>query len=453
MEQKLNLTVDGQELAQEDVNNLAATAAYADDRVLYEFFRLRPEINAGNKKAILPFGLTTGVPLDGLTSNAMFQGDTADASVKVMPFRAIIASQDSSTPLEDLRGMRSGYMVGGSGGTLYRTVTLAANLSSDPRWTLIYAALTPDVDDVAVSRQVQDQTTGEPAPQTLSVTQSATVELGMVDGTSAASPSRPTLPADGGGTYYIALCYVWVVGNFNSTSIVHKRHVHEVCTTIPLHEMVGATTFRAPNHAFLVGGTVDVNQSGESSATRPACYRPPTQTGAVERLILLQLEAGAGAVSHVPGDIVDSSVDYRFRDFEWKIQAREKGHASLQIASAYDAAGTGPVPSAYLSAISAGRPDVSYLVHGMGESYVGSPDGGFTYVDATASKIVAMAIGQDISDTDGLLPIGAGEALVLAVRNSDGALIYNATASVGGQVAIWLRAGGQFQNFSNVANP
>ena len=51
------------------------------------------------------------------------------------------------------------------------------------------------------------------------------------------------------------------------------------------------------------------------------------------------------------------------------------------------------------------------MARGCGESFVGSPDGGFTYVDATASKIVAMAIGQDIGDSDGLLPIGAGEAL------------------------------------------
>src|SRR6202161_1811381 len=79
-------TQDGQETQQTDFNLFAKEAALATDRSLAELLRLGPFNGAAVSKVIAPYGC------GGLSGAAipMVQPNGSSATVKVMPFTAIV---------------------------------------------------------------------------------------------------------------------------------------------------------------------------------------------------------------------------------------------------------------------------------------------------------------------------------------------------------------------------
>ena len=157
MESRYNMVDQGQSFQPVDANLIATEAALADDRVLWELLRMLP-YSTPPAKGILTYGRAGWRKEAGLSSTALVQGDTASGSVKVMPFRAVIGSQDNSTQTEAMRGQRSGYLIGSS--TDYTVVPIAANVSGNPRQTLIYASVTPATNGATAVRYVKSLSSG-----------------------------------------------------------------------------------------------------------------------------------------------------------------------------------------------------------------------------------------------------------------------------------------------------
>jgi hypothetical protein len=164
VEKQVQILTEGDELQLNDVNRVGEAAGLADDRVFAELLRMKPY--GSTQKAILPYAVSGGAAYTGLTSTALVQGNTADSRVRVMPFRAFVSSLDNATTTEEVRGIRSGLLAGSS--TVYTIATIAANGAGDPRWTLVYAVVTPDASGVAENRYNKD-------PGTLVVTSNSRV--------------------------------------------------------------------------------------------------------------------------------------------------------------------------------------------------------------------------------------------------------------------------------------
>ena len=216
---------NGAEVREQDIDLMSHDGALADDRTLWELLRLTHG-SATPQKAVLPYGKSGGRPDLGpdnatpLDSTALVQGNAANGSVYVLPFRAVVGSTFTTNTFyaEYLRGQRSFYLLGSTWHG--RTVAIAANASGNPRWTLVYANVTPDGPGDSANYVKKD-------PGTLlvslvvagTVTRKTTVTVTTVDGTPAACPTKPALPADGGGVYKIALAYLWIPNGFKGSSI------------------------------------------------------------------------------------------------------------------------------------------------------------------------------------------------------------------------------------------
>lgn len=439
MESKFAIGTNGQSLQVQDVNLIADEAALADDRVLWELFRLQVQ-SVSPQKAILTYGKSGWAKESGMTSTALVNGNTADAFVRVMPFRAMIASTDSSSQKEMLRGMRSGLMVGSS--TQYLKFTVTANASGNPRWTLVYAAVTPSTNSASVVRYVKDPVSKSVTGTNVTITTSCDVTIALLDGTPAATPTRPSLPADSAGTYYIPLAYIWVNTGFGATSIVARETIHECAPVITLHSTMGVTALQPANQCWTIGGTVDTNQLDATQQYRPSCYMPSTLVGGEARLIPIQLSLAPA--SHTHGAIVDSSVDWRFRVFKW--QALVVSGSAQANGFTWDRAGGGGQQNP--------RADISYpydtFAQGMGQSFYATAPAVTGYTMPAITNFGGYAAWLD----DGLATsLGAfGSAVGLYVNSSDGTLRFAKSTSggAGGQIFFWIEASAPLSNFGTV---
>lgn len=423
---------NGQELQQEDVNALGELGGLADDRVLWELVRLLPGTSTP-QKVILPFGESDAKKLSGLTSTALVQGNTADAKVRVMPFRALIGSTTlaASSVVENLRGQRSGYHLGAS--TIYGQLTINANAAGNPRWTLIYAAVTPNANGDSDSRYIKDPTSGAVSASSVVVNKKTTVVLGQVDGAAAASPTRPALPADAAGVYNIALAYIWVPNGFGGASTVLRSAIYEVAPCVPIGAAMGVTPARPATSLNKVGAAVDVNQSGSSNALRPGAYLPSTMMGGEKITILLQ--RGLSPLSHADGDVIDDSIDWRFRYFNWRIHARSGNTAAAGFASDRAATGTTPAGTASLST------QGTHYYSGAGQSFV--DDNANTIAYGTSNGTAMYVTSAQVSQL-------TASSIAIHVRNTDGALVLKLSGTDTFQAIITLEASGPYSNYGTV---
>jgi hypothetical protein len=445
--------LSGAEVRDQDLTAMADAGAFADDRTLWELLRLQPG-SATPDRGILPYAVRgAGIPALGdgfaaaMHNTALVQGNTSNGSVRVMPFRAIIGSTTlfATSPVEKLRGIRSGYHVGST--SMYSTVAIAANATGNPRWTLVYAIVAPNADGDTVTLKAKALSGGALSDQTIVVNKLTTVTVTSLDGTAGANPTRPALPADGAGLYYIPLAYLFIPTGFGASSSVLFSQIHEHAPVLTMSPAMGGASMMPASEQSRIGGVVDLAQNpNRNAAKRTGAYLPSTMVGCESVFILLQL--GLSPASHADGAIVDSSRDWRQRYFTWSTFVAA-GTTSV-AAFVSDGNGTGAAgaftraPSAFSSS-GLGGPGVNTMT-GWGQSFFNDyPSGAIV----TCSG-VAFALGGSTS-VDNTKPactaLGTTGAIVLLyVESTTGNLIMKLIGSPSGQLLVKLDATAQFSN-------
>lgn len=298
MEKQLQLTNNGQQIVQDDVDLLGETSALADDRVYAELFRLTPFDGSNVGRGILRYAHQTSGPQSLIVANG------ASGSVKVRPFRAVVGSRTAvgTDARKDWRDIRSGLSVAEGGTTLETTVNFAANSSGNPRWDAVYAAVSPDADGASVVRKVKDPITGALTSPTVVINKVTSVALGVQAGTPSATPDWPSIPSDGGGVYYILLGYVRIPNGFNGTATVLAADIAVQAPVLELAESNGAPTWDVADQSH--NPTSAQIETWGSTGTRPTVWMPPTMSGGKKLIVALDLNNSAP--SHASGATVDS---------------------------------------------------------------------------------------------------------------------------------------------------
>lgn len=332
------IATNGQQIQQDDVNLLGETAGLAQDHVFAELLRMTPYDGSTVSKGILP---PSGKAL--ITTSG-----SGDAKIYVNPFRAFIGSRtaEASEALDNLQDIRSCLSVAEGATNDQTQITLAANASGNPRWDLVYAAVAVDADSATVTRKVKDVSTKVVSSTSVVVTKVQTMTIGVVAGTPGATPAFPTIPADAGSTYNIALGYVRVPNGFGASTTVLPRNINEVANVLSIDRATGASTLRPANQNYVTSGagisgagTTTLNgpvKWNGTTETRPAVYLPPTMSGGESLLIAVDLsDASSANWSHASGAIIDSSRDWRRRMFKWMVGIGKGSDAQFPWVTAY----------------------------------------------------------------------------------------------------------------------
>lgn len=431
METKFFVQENGQEVRTVDIDSFSKNAALADDRVLWELYRLAPYDVAGPQKAVWTYGVEGWPKPESDNSTALVHPDPAGGKVRVRAFRAGLSSQTSSGNLERVRDIRTGYSVPGT--TLgYTQVSITVNAALNPRWTVVWAKVEPDADGDQTTVKKRDPLTGVVTDATVVLNTKTTVTLGTTDGTAAAFPTRPNLPADAAGAWYIALAYIRVPASFTSGTVLDRQAIHECAPCLTLNSATGALTSRPANQQHVVEGTVDVSGTGALQVFRPRAYLPSTMVGGEVRYVLIQNHIAP--VSHADGAVVDDSCDWRFRYFDWIAMARNGNTATASFASDRQATGTDIVGSAWLSI-------AGYIASGFGQSFVDDTQKGGVFTVADGNGAAAVVQGSELAELSG------GSQIMLYVRNTDGALCVRFAGTPQVQILIKLTASGPYSNF------
>jgi hypothetical protein len=307
MEALFKTQFNGQSVLTGDFDVLGDGAAYADDRVFAEMFRMRPYNGSSPARGILPYYY------DDSGEAGLIAANGGTGSVLVYPFRGFVGSTVAvaTDGKRNWRDIRSQIAAGTS--TLAQTVSLSANASGNPRWDLIYAAVTPDTPSAMTTHKVKDPTSKVITDQSLVRSWITTVTLGVVEGTAAASPDWPATPADGSATYYIPLAYIRVPDGFTAASTVAATDIATVAPVLSLSEATsGGSLGFASCHRTLGGGTLTAAQiqTWGATGTRPNMFVPSTAAGT--RSLIIALDLQTGTESHVDGAVLDER-DWRGR--------------------------------------------------------------------------------------------------------------------------------------------
>lgn len=315
MEQQFFLDTNGQELQQGDVNLVAAEAALADDRTLVVLLDL-PRMNEDDEvfRGILPTRDLTTADVLGLV-----RPSGADGSIILAAFRAFVGSRTAEDvdALENYRDTRSA-IVYGEATALDQGVTFAVNASGDPRWDLVYAAVTIDANDAGVTRYIKDPATSVIAPSTVVVTKSTQVSIGIQAGTATSTPAFPAVPADSGSTYYIPIAYVRIPDGFGATSQVLVTDIVEVYSPVQtridtgVHVAGPAGRCSTVDHSGSSGLTTTRTGAWGATGTAPPYLMASDMVGMNTLWIALDLaDANSANWSHQSGAVLD---DRHWRD-------------------------------------------------------------------------------------------------------------------------------------------
>lgn len=442
MEDRQQLAVDGEEVALEDLNAGWKTASLQDDRVLAELYRL-PPFSSAAAKAIVPYGIQ-GATYDG--SSTVETTGSANGSVRVMPFRAIVGSRSTVATFiaagetavqaakDNWRDIRSGVFANSSdGSTLPFVQAIVANSSGNPRWDLIYAQISVEVNGSSDTRYVRPASGGAPAPATEVLTLQCPVTIAVVQGTPGASPAFPSAPADSGGNYYIPLAFVRVPNGFTAGSTIASGDIYVVSPPGRISRAAGVMGLQPANQTNKQGGTSQTNYPWATSAgARPAPYLPPEMLGGEMRFFGANF---GGSDTFANGAVVDDSVDWRYRAFMVFAQAITRS-GGAQFAWEQSATVNTLVPGTGAS----GRPLSTAWM--MGQSFeidgylVSGTAGVCSFTQAAQDYAVALA-------SMAALPAQVG----LYVDMSTGALKMFSAGSPNVKVMFWLFATAPFSNY------
>ena len=333
------MTFDGQAVCKQDVDLIASTAGRVDDHILAELLRLTPYSGSAVSKAILPFGHQSA----GDNLFVVASGSPNTYNVTVQPFRAVLGAK-SNAAINDENGnqIAPGTVVAQQD---YRsivcpggTVTPAANASGNPRWDLVYAVVTPDVQPYTVTRKVKDLTSAAVTSTNVFPWSTTACSLAIVTGTAAASPSWPALPADTSTTFNIPIAYVLVKSGFPSAGTqLGAGSFAIVAPIVGLSAAVGGSSLTV---ADSISSALSTAQQQAWPTTRPAFYAP-TVGGGVDSL-LVALDLRTGSVSHVTTAVVDSR-DWRGRICRYNASAANSDFSFDPLGSII-VGSPGPVP-------------------------------------------------------------------------------------------------------------
>lgn len=354
MENKFRIANNGQELQQDDVNQVAEQAALADDRVFAEFLRMKPYDGSTVVKGILPY---TTDATNGETDpfNFIDVSGIADRYVFIRPFRAFVgtrtaAATDAKKNVQDIRSV----LVVGPGpdshtatppGTWFRLGDYSAGATY--RWDLIYLAVSVDADAATVSRYIKDPSTLAIAASNVVTNIVTSASIAVVNGTPhATTPTQPAVPADGGGVYNIPLAYV---RRQVSVPTVELADIQICAPMIPMARSNGVSTLRPASGQFKSGVgamTTTALNSWASSGVRPSVYIPPNCLGSEKLIVALDFsDASSANWSHAQYAVIDDSRDWRKHLFHSWAQACNTAVAGTQAFS-WVGAGAPNLPSA-----------------------------------------------------------------------------------------------------------
>jgi hypothetical protein len=395
------------------------TGGLADDHVLAEFVRLVPLNGPTVSKLIIPYSVA------GNTTATVAPSHSANGSVTISPFRAICGTRNSaagapvtgnittdSDALANWRDIRSGVFVG-SATTLTATIPLTPSAGVNPRWDLVYAAVTPDSSGPSVSRRVKNPSTGAIAVQNVPEYIATTVTVAAVTGTPGATPALPTLPADGAGIYYIPLAYVRIPTTFSGSTTILVTDIRDTTQNVSSFANMSesfdcgvANGNNDENTQFNPGSTTFPWLTASASLGRPAPWMPPDWRGGT--MLVAQVDnVTGGTYSHANLAVVDSSIDWRKR--------------LVTVIANYGTAiyGTDPTGTTPVSAVP-DAPSTNTSIQ-FGSSFV-----------ASSAGVWGATIG--------------GVTVALTVNQSNGNLCWSTTGSVGKRFAFMIFATGQMPN-------
>lgn len=417
MESQYQHTVNGQEVQQDDLNAMGEAGALADDRVLAELLRLAP-YDSGAAKAIVPFHID-GADVASWDPNdaTIVPSGSADSKVRINPFRAVVGSRTAigTDAKKAWRDIRSALLVGAT--TLYQETQLAVT-AANHRIDLIYAQVNVDVNAAAVSRYVKTAG-GSGSASLISTIKQTTVQIGVVQGAEAGSPTRPALPADSGSAYYIPLAYVHLQHPHTLVTAIDPDWIEEVAPISMLSRALGASSLRPANMCHKIGGIIE----GGWAPYRPALYLPPSMVGGQSIVIPINTTVFSAGTTKV----IDDSIDWRKRVFRWQVQRLSGSFSWLKL---------GGVDAPSVVNATAAKLGAAWMV-GFGQSF--EDDG--TAQAGVAGGMAALLSNNNLTE----FCASIGDYVAIIARDSDGALVAktsNPAPSGGGSVFLWLDASG-----------
>lgn len=448
-EKSVQLTQVGQEEQRPDRNLASAVGALADDRVLAEELRLLPFDGGGQGVYKCVLGYSTSVSGGQGTrpgrSPIVVPTGSANGSVLINPFRAVIGSRNlvnaapSPNPTSDgnalanWRDVRSGIFVGGAS-SLTLTQSIAANASGNPRWDLIYATVAVDANQNTVTRRVKDPNTGSISTPSVPQYVLSPVTISVLQGTPAATPTTPTLPADSAGNYNVPLAYVRVPNGFGAGSTVVTTDIRATTlgnTGVPVSPFreLGTGTLKPASGNNDDAGTYAIRSAFRWNAAaggRPGPFLPPDWVGFHQVIAEIDCSDPSSANwSHNEGDVVDDSFDWRNRVVIAFTQA-----GPSKFANDGTAAGIALVPSAY------GGINWFPLHTTFGQTFVSD-----SYVNGTSVLVSPNGpVWQTQSGMNG------GSEIDLYCDMSTGKLKVHIVGNPGARLFVWLLVAAQFPN-------
>ncbi len=417
MENRYQHTLNGQSVLEEDLNLLGETSALADDRVFAELFRMTPYDGSTVRKGVLPSGHDTSGRMP------LVAGNGATGSVLVNPFRAFIGSRAAvaTDAKKNWRDVRSAISIGST--ALGQQVSFAANSSGNPRWDLVYASITVDGNAASVTRKKKDPTTKVISAASV-VTQLATsAALAVQQGTAAASPTWPAVPADSGGVYRIPIAYVQIPNGFGASSTVTNGQIAAVAPVVRMN-VAGFAGPEPANCHFTSGSsclTTAKVQAWGSSGTKPPIFLPSGMSGGQQLLIYLDL--ATGSETHASGAIVDTR-DWRNRFVKWSLVVAAPGATVPWLA-----ASAGTIPAGRDHPTSGSR------------TWTGGIDHTFVLANAGANHSIFQISGTELATMD-----DAATLDINVTHNDNGALRVLYTGTPNAAFFLWLEFSGRLDN-------
>jgi len=311
METLYQHTVPGQDVAEEELNWVAETAAKTDDHVLAELLRMIPGLSGGFvHKAILPYRVEALHPSGvAVNTTGIITPFGTTGSVLVYPFRALIGSRyvgDQSIWYD----IRTARFMGTIAPVLAAQRVLSATVTNS-RWDLIYARVDLTVTSAPVERIVR--TVGGDVAQNISLYTDTTVTIGVVEGAEGATPVRPALPTDGSGAYYIGIAYVLLPHPFTSSTAVEPEWICEHVPVAPLAASTGAVTFRPASFAYADDSALWAQRAWGPADERPEEHLPATMLGGAQRFIALDFMDVTKSLDPDVPTVMDNTIDWRNR--------------------------------------------------------------------------------------------------------------------------------------------
>lgn len=334
MEPKVALANNGQAVALEDFNAIGEQAAMSAEYIWAQLLRTSPVSGGSPMRGIIPAG--------GLLSSATYGGKrsligvsgSANSSLVIQPFVAVIGStaNELTTPTgphddgvepgtrDALREIRLAYHWGTPGNQFQTTLQLPpVSASGKARWDAIYAKVDVDTPDPSEPRY-QKIGAGPINPLSVSVVTRTKVAIGRVGGaetTIPTQPSKPAIPADGGGSYYILLGYRMVQHTDLTTSLT-ASWIQEAFDPLLLSPANGGIRAMPANGAFHPSGyAMNVEAPAHSAYVQPVSYLGPNMAGMEMRIVTIHAQDTTGYPSANPNavTVLDDTVDWRKRYF------------------------------------------------------------------------------------------------------------------------------------------